>query len=806
MRQTTHLASFVLVAAAILALSATALNAQSVNDATGSMILNSVNGTAPNTLQVVPPTTINMEFSGNPNVPFILLHAPTISVGEQIFGPGLSLDIGPLAGASILANGISPSSFFDFFANTGPGSSVLSFVAPGNLPSGSIGALQAIFLDFTLPGMVKLSAATEIIVAQPCDYGTAHYGRGPSGSDVGGQLGDGATLSTTPSAVPSSNFDVETTYLARMDYLTSGTSAPGDIDRFRAPTVDHPIRDARNSSFMNIKTIHGNIYHYQDLTVTPNEFGYFMDPGNGMPAFDLPFTRMTNGTSTSTCYETEIAISWDSSTMAVVFDPASTNPTGTTDKVLLFRIDGGTFMANGQSMIDVTPAGANASILEESLTFSDGKLHFVDGTSTGVLYEVDIDPAGPATAVSIPPLGTGNIASLVDGEMYVHPGTRDIYFQAGASATEEDVFRIDNFTGLVTNISNFAVATEMEEFGDDFDGSNGLISVSDTGLTVAYCARISGSHELYIGSAFSAFTPIHVTEDVTYSIIFNSVVDINMVNDDDCLFFFGTGTTAMDLFRYQVSTGASANLTGTSGSVVAPFTGTPGMDPDGYINLNGQMIFGRDGTLSLGANAGASAGNLVAVDLATFAVTNITGDEFGGATTVNTNLSSPGGAEICLAANTDQVWFVGATVGATDHELWSFDASVPGAATMITSNLTGTGLDYDNLVIDAMGTTALVSVRLTGVSSGDEEIAMATLGGGISAPLTNDLNTLSDISDGSIRFLDPMAPCTGFIYAQGTNSSSNPTDAILQVYDLANGAGTVIDPTPGAYVIFGVGN
>ena len=50
------------------------------------------------------------------------------------------------------------------------------------------------------------------------------------------------------------------------------------------------------------------------------------------------------------------------------------------------------------------------------------------------------------------------------------------------------------------------------------------------------------------------------------------------------------------------------------------------------------------------------------------------------------------------------------------------------------------------------------------------------------------------------------APCSGFVYAQGSTSSSNPLDSNLYAFDLGTNQPTVIDDTVGGYWIFSVGN
>ena len=81
---------------------------------------------------------------------------------------------------------------------------------------------------------------------------------------------------------------------------------------------------------------------------------------------------------------------------------------------------------------------------------------------------------------------------------------------------------------------------------------------------------------------------------------------------------------------------------------------------------------------------------------------------------------------------------------------------------------------------------------------------MATTGAGF-ITLSAGISPTNDVADGTLRFLDPAAPCNGIIYAQGTLSPISSVDAILIMLDLNSGLQTVIDGTPASYWIYSVG-
>jgi hypothetical protein len=108
--------------------------------------------------------------SGEPNQPVILLSG-ALNVGAAAFPQG-QLDIGgppnPMtgipSGIGVVANGASPTSFFDvFFVLDASGKTEVTLAVPSLLPVGSLGAIQAVNLVST-PNVIAISNAVEICV------------------------------------------------------------------------------------------------------------------------------------------------------------------------------------------------------------------------------------------------------------------------------------------------------------------------------------------------------------------------------------------------------------------------------------------------------------------------------------------------------------------------------------------------------------------------------------------------------------------------------------------------------------------
>lgn len=762
--------------------------AQSVNDPAGSLTFNGLDGGVPNTLVIGAPNSLDMSVSGNPNVPFVLLAAPSLSVGEGVFGPGLSLDIGGIDQVSVVMDGLNPSaSILNQFANTGAGNVDFTFPLPAGLPPGSLGSFQAILVDFSLPSFLAFTAATEVVIASPCDYGTVTFGRGAGVSGQAAYVVDGATSIETAAPAPSGSFSIGSIYFARYASLFSQSGTTGDLDRFRAPTADRPVRQAANFSFQHIKTIHGDLYTYFDGSTS--EYGYFLSTSAGLT--EIPGTRVTT-TGFLPGWLAQIAISDDSSTMVAVHD------NGSGQRLRLIKLDGTTFTANGQSVIDITPPGISG-LATESLRFSGGRVYAAEEDFPSGIFVADADPTGPAAPLGIPPLGTGGTVIDVSHEVFQHVGTGDIYFRAG-DAAGEDIYRIDGTSGAVNNVSNFATGTSIDNFGTSYQG-NGHISVSPSGTRVAFVADVSFDEEVFIGFADGSLPPVQVTNSTRFDDQIDDVGDLNMWSDQDCLFFVGTTFAAADLYNFNLMTASVDNITQTNSQTgaILPISSTPAatIDGDGYFTSNGYMFFVRDGVVSQGPSAGTLVKNLVGVDYATLTPFNVTGDEFFGVPGPNTeSIIRP-----CFAPDSDRMWFEAKVEATGSNELFTFD---PAAGT-VASQRTNFGVnftDIDNITPNANGSQALFSFRIGGASN-DEEIGRAFVTSSFTQ-MTDDGLGFSDIADGSIRFLDPSAPCNGFLFARGSGDAANPGNATLRV-QAGNGIESVVSSTPGTYWIYSVG-
>lgn len=788
------------LALAAVAVLGSAVAAQAVNDPAFNLVVNGNDGAPPIQVTVIKPGTIEIvTSSATPNVPFVLILGATYAPATLDFSV-VTVDV---SAPQILLDGINPTSFLDFFANTGPGaSSTLGYPIGINIPLGPIGALQAIGLEPTAPFGVADTAVTELLVDEPCDYGTLLFGVGTSTLD---QAAGFVSSSGSAGAIPGlSDYDLQPLNPNTFQQFIGNSSAPGSIHREQVPFPE-PQSNQENGTFEYIRTLYGDLYHFEDNAT--GEFGFFLV--NGTTITEIPGSRMPNGTSATSPWEIEVGISNDQSMLAAVFDPLSGS-----DQVFVMKLDGTTF-PGGASIVDVTPLSAPVAINEESLTIVNGMCYFVDGTVDGFLYRVDLAAPGPGNVILLPPLGIGLPSLIVDGELFVHGPSQSIVLQGGASTTTEDLYVISNIGGgvdTITNVSNFPTATQIEVFGDSWDGVDGRISVSPDGSRVAFVVQTTSTQEdVFWTTTDGSMVAQNLTPDAAFAAALDTVLDLNFHANDGLFFFYGTSTTLMDLYHADLGGMAPAyvNVTATSGSTTVPFASGGTIEADGYFTLPDRMIFSRDGTLTFGPSAGTTnAFNLVGVLYGgpnALTPYNVTGDEFGttvpgSGITANGSETIGTGLELVFAPTGTMVWFKSAVHPSTTNEdLWAFDAA--STAPAFRFGLDASGSVIDNIRPDPSGFTSLFSWETTA----DEEIhqAIFTLPG--ATQLTNDPNSTSnDVTDGSIRYFAPGAGCLGFFYAQGTNSTTTPTDAQLYGFDLSAGSGFVIADTPLTYWTFGV--
>lgn len=785
--------------------------AQQPNQAQATMTFSGSQGPPwPINATVSTPGILTIDVSGTATgVPFALFTGP-LNVGALTTGNGQIVDIGTPPAFSDLTpifDGTQPGfpNALAFLGATATAQFVIN-VPPGVNPGS--GAYQTLVVDPAHPDGVALTAATVLTIVPPLNYGSASYSRG---ADVSSHAGWTTTAPGPPSPWPglSPDFDIEVMGLAGFQVLTSsGGTGSHPYWRRQITTLGgiQAVHVGTNGAFPYQKTFHGDLYCFQDKSTSPDTFGFMLAQGGSVPTLLssslLPGTGNAEGQ--NQVFQPEIAV--HANLMLAVEDREATDPIapGQNDRVHLFTLDGSNLAITGQPAADITPASPTLmGIAAESLTLTADHLFFVGSTSTstpatGLLFSAPTDGSA-AAQVTIPNVTASGMApTVVDGELRYSDDRTMVVFQAGTSASEEDLFVLRDITPggfTLLNLSTFATSTEIEEFGDSSDGLDNQVAISPGNAQVAFVTRDAGSDELWVVAADGMTAAVQVSGATNFSADVDDFIELWWATDDDLLFFAGTATTLTDLYRYQVSTGALTNLTQTNGQTATPFTGTPPatIDNDGtWRSLSGNNLYFLRDTPS---TAPQLVLNIVAVDLLLFGLTDVTGNEFSAGTAPPIKFPTVTGMELAYAPQGDDMVFIAEVLTSLDDDVWSFDATNAGEAVQLTSNGGAAGIGIDNLAVDPTGTQVAFSVR----NLLDEAIWTAAVGNPGSGALAVASGPGTDVTDGTIVWRS-----NGFYYALGTSDNANPLDASLRWYDTGFVTATTVDAATGSYWLFGV--
>jgi len=432
------------------------------------------------------------------------------------------------------------------------------------------------------------------------------------------------------------------------------------------------------------------------------------------------------------------AFSPDGSRMSAIYDDTAV---ATTPQMFLFATDCSKPFTDGlgnpTDIVDVTPNGTK-NLFVKGQIFTNNRLWFTRDTGTATpreLYTVNARATQPASQIVAIPTNPNytspQVDQIPDKAFVVSPGGGStLCFVAGdefvpGGATFPDAIKNGDWYAVTelkptqaVNLTQFPeLTTKVQTYtaGDTYNGQSGYASLSPDGSLLALTAMHSNDGTL------TEQVNIYTTRDsngdnagddagstkfnnpITNSGNFNHVgqikktADLFMPDNEHLYFFYGAWTGAltkdMDLFSWNDTTKVIQNVTQTNGSSTFPVTVKGTIYPEGYfVSPNGKyMVFSR-GISSL------SKTNLVAVELATGKLINVTGGDFAGAKTSTTSnpgaygenfdwhLSFAGGAYPSLC------YFATAIDGTTSRNPWVFDANFPTTAIQLTTDTTANQL------------------------------------------------------------------------------------------------------------------
>jgi hypothetical protein len=426
---------------------------------------------------------------------------------------------------------------------------------------------------------------------------------------------------------------------------------------------------------------------------------------------DNTITLLTDKVDVGCATYLPIALSKDGKLAAVVLDNST--------KLALVRTDGTTWSGTtpASAVLDVTPASwTMTSVRYTSLTMGAQTLLFTarDATNADFLYQVPLDGSAPAAQVTLPNVD-GAAVTYINEEMAVSADGLTFAFVAGQNYSNEEVMVYQDGTTPVAKIISGGVNDYLhagEWFMSDMDPR---LAVSPTGAYVVYTTNIlaGGSAECWIASTSSA-AKIEISSTTNFQVMGTNKVDtfggFYWVDDNNLLLWAGVDKTHAGLFHYVLNaTSPLTHLMGATNATTAPPWEAGTLAADGaWVSPNGKFLYFVAGP---SISASDITGNIVAVDLSTYAKVDITtGLDIDGHTDLIEEMEGLVGS--------NYVWFVAAQANATPsiEDVYVFDQNAGTAASVkqLTTHSGSADTSVYNLTVSPDGTYASYSVGASG--------------------------------------------------------------------------------------------
>ncbi len=605
----------------------------------------------------------------------------------------------------------------------------------------------------------------------------------------------------------------------------SSTVEQADIEIDRLNTV---CQDVRDPGVVHMSLPNGfDLYVLRDASSQRTFFLASLNRATGV------MTRLTNSTFTDigtasptpvSMFRPQFAFTPDGGTaICVVHDSTNTpvNNVGPPDRLLLVKTDPAQLFSNGFNVFDASPvAGPNAihTTYNGSLRIGFNGHGLVEGeepsgiTGAAAMWSGPTDGSAQWTRVTVPNTGTGNAFYWSYSVWRQDPSrTVDVFLSGGSSAsstTDMDVMAITNLGSgapIVTNLTAFAVATQVQTFGNSTLGTSnirGALSPDATRFALVIGANTTaspGNIAIVRTNGADAGTVTSFTSGQ-----FDATVvgfwELWWLSNNTLLFTAGSTSTAVDYYLYNIGLATITNLTRTTnGSFVAPFcqggtqTGTIAVRGS-FMSENGAFYYFARGftTTTLGLNT-----DWKGINTTTNGLFDVTGNEFSGGTApslrpISTTLYTwfPRRHDV-----TNELFFACGTnsgVSATyqDDQIFRFNPETGSIATQVTTN-TGSGTTatvarIQDLVLQTTSSRLAYAQGPGTATTTAEDLYVLPITGG--TPIKISVTPASGgqgIQRGSVHFVP--APLSGIVWSQGTNSRTVPTIATVAYWNHLTG-------------------
>ncbi|MCC6746533.1 MAG: hypothetical protein IT371_02680 [Deltaproteobacteria bacterium] len=258
------------------------------------------------------------------------------------------------------------------------------------------------------------------------------------------------------------------------------------------------------------------------------------------------------------------------------------------DRVVLFRTDGQPLPGGGSSLV-LPSAVAVSSLQARSLTVVGGWLYVVGQTDRGAatLLRAPLTGAAPLEEVLVS-RARGRASAWIGDQLAVSEDESRLLVPAGANAGAADLFVVEVATGLARRVT--PSAGSLAPRGEVFGAEGGQLALSPTGKALAYVKEVQGKPELFVAPTQVGGATAQLSDPGRFKDAVVAFVNLWFPDDATLLFMAGAGPGRMDLYRWELTSGRLANLTGY-GSIKAPFDGAGRFAPRGAWTSPGRTHF-----------------------------------------------------------------------------------------------------------------------------------------------------------------------------------------------------------------------